>query len=260
METSNEFVMEKHFDPVGARVGMWIFLFTELLLFGAMFLLYAAYLDKYPDEFHYAAGHLNQFVGAMNTLILLTSSLTMALAIATLQRHRKKTAVFFLIVTILLAIGFLINKYFEWGAKIHHGLYPGSEVLATHPKGEIIFYGLYYTMTGLHGLHVIIGMTIMGFMLWFILKKKHIAVSLPVGVLEKMAGQRLKMQSEDGREIWSSDKIDDHITEIDVVVRGDTPVDVQLSNITKLENAGLYWHLVDIIWIFLFPLFYLISL
>jgi len=100
----------------------------------------------------------------------------------------------------------MVNKYFEWGAKFHHGIYPGSDTLLSKPSGEILFFGLYYVMTGLHGLHVIIGVVIIAFMTRFTLK--------------------------------------------DVITH---------DNYVKLEAAGLYWHLVDIIWIFLFPLFYLIT-
>jgi cytochrome c oxidase subunit 3 len=107
----------------------------------------------------------------------------------------------------MLALLFLINKYFEWGVKFEHGIWPGSEYLTTEmSQGEILFFGLYFVMTGLHALHIIVGMVIMGFALARIQKG---------------------------------------------TVHADRP--------SLLENAGLYWHLVDLIWIFLFPLFYLIS-
>ena len=178
MEHTAELAAEKHFDPVGARIGMWLFLFTELLLFGGLFLLYAIYLNKHPQDFHYGSSHLDQFVGAMNTIILLTSSLTMVLSVAALQRYNRKLAIIFLILTFLLGGIFLVNKYFEWGDKISHGLYPGSSELLQHPHGEILFYGLYYTMTGLHGLHVLIGMVIMLFLLYFVTKKSHRALTV----------------------------------------------------------------------------------
>ncbi|OQY73197.1 MAG: cytochrome C oxidase subunit III [Ignavibacteriales bacterium UTCHB2] len=187
-------------------MGMWLFLFTELLLFGGMFILYSIYRYTYPDAFHLAAKDLNTIIGTFNTAILLTSSLTMALSIAAIQRDRKSLSIFLQFITILLALGFMVNKYFEWSAKFSHGIYPGSEVLLAKPSGEIVFYGLYYVMTGLHGLHVIIGMVLIAIMMRFTYKG---------------------------------------------IIKADSYV--------KLETVGLYWHLVDIIWIFLFPLFYLIT-
>ena len=195
-----------HRDDVGARMGMWLFLFTELILFGGMFILYSVYRYKYPADFHLAAKELNTIVGTFNTAILLTSSLTMALSITAIQRKQKALSIFFQFITIVLALGFMVNKYFEWTAKFHHGIYPGSETLLGKPSGEIVFFGLYYVMTGLHGLHVIIGIVLIAVMMRFTSK-----------------------------EIITSDSY------------------------VKLESAGLYWHLVDIIWIFLFPLFYLIT-
>jgi cytochrome c oxidase subunit 3 len=199
-------VAHAHRDDIGARMGMWLFLFTELILFGGMFILYSVYRYKYPDAFHLAAKELNTIVGTFNTAILLTSSLTMALSITAIQRKQKSLSVFFQFITIVLALGFMVNKYFEWTAKFHHGIYPGSETLLAKPAGEIVFFGLYYVMTGLHGLHVIIGMVLIAVMMRF----------TSIGVI----------------------KSDSYV---------------------KLESAGLYWHLVDIIWIFLFPLFYLIT-
>lgn len=206
MSTQHSAAAHIHRDDIASRMGMWLFLFTELLLFGGMFILYSVYRFTHPDEFHLAAKELNTIIGTFNTAILLTSSLTMALSIAAIQRKQKTLSVIFQLLTIVLALGFMVNKYFEWGAKFHHGIYPGSDTLLSKPSGEILFFGLYYVMTGLHGLHVIIGVVIIAFMTRFTMK--------------------------------------------DVIT---------YDNYVKLESAGLYWHLVDIIWIFLFPLFYLIT-
>jgi len=195
-----------HRDDVGARMGMWLFLFTELLLFGGMFLIYSVYRYTYPKEFHIAAKEMNLFIGTMNTLILITSSLTMALSIVAIQKNKRTLSIFLQSLTILLALFFLVNKGFEWTAEFQHGNYPGSESLLSQGSGKILFFGLYYVMTGLHGLHVFIGMILIGFMIRFTSK----------GI-------------------------------------------ITADNYVKLENIGLYWHLVDIIWIFLFPLFYLIT-
>lgn len=204
--STQDHAVNVHRDDVGARMGMWLFLFTELLLFGGLFFLYSVYRFVNQEQFHIAAKELNTLVGTFNTIILLTSSLTMALSIGAIQRNNKSLSVFFQAITILLAFGFLINKYFEWSIKFHHGIYPGSEILTSKPKGEILFFGLYYVMTGLHGLHVIIGIVLIGFV------------------------TRLTMKNV-----------------------------INQNSYVKLEAAGLYWHLVDIIWIFLFPLFYLIT-
>lgn len=195
-----------HYDSVAPKMGMWLFLFTEVLLFGGMFLAYAVYRYQYTEQFHLAAMELNTGIGALNTVILLTSSLTVALSIAAMQKKNKLLSLLFLSITILLAFIFLVNKYFEWSTKFEHGIYPGSQELLNRPNGQILFFGLYYVMTGLHGLHVLIGIIVLVFMLIFIIRDK-----------------------------------------------------ITADNYSKLENAGLYWHLVDLIWVFLFPLFYLIQ-
>ena len=105
---------------------MWLFLFTELILFGGMFILYSVYRFQYPDEFHLAAKELNTIMGAFNTAVLLTSSLTMVLAIIAIQRDQKVLSILMQLITIFLALFFLVNKYFEWTAKFHHGIYPGK--------------------------------------------------------------------------------------------------------------------------------------
>lgn len=195
-----------HRDDVGSRMGMWLFLFTELILFGGMFLIYSVYRFQFPDAFHLAAKELNIVLGTFNTAVLLTSSMTMALSIVAIQRDQKTLSMVLQLITILLAIFFLVNKYFEWSAKFHHGIYPGSEQLLSKDSGEILFFGLYYVMTGLHGVHVIVGIFL-------------------IGIMTRM-------------------------TRKDIITK---------DSYVRLENAGLYWHLVDIIWIFLFPLFYLIT-
>ncbi len=260
MNQAAELTVGRHYDPIGARLGMWLFLFTELLLFGGMFLLYAIYLHRYPQEFHYGSSQLNQFVGAMNTIILLTSSLSMVLAVASLQRHKRNLAILFLTVTFFLGAAFLVNKYFEWGHKISHGIYPGSPELMQQPKGEILFYGLYYTMTGLHGLHVVVGMVIMLFLIYFLIKKSDKVLNLTPHHLQNLIGKKLLLSDEKGQTIWKSERIVREMQGLEVVVKGVVSEEQMRFNEVKLENSGLYWHLVDIIWIFLFPLFYLISM
>ncbi len=205
MNHSADISVHVHRDDVGARIGMWLFLFTELILFGGLFIVYAVYRFTYGNEFALAAIELDSLLGMINTLVLLTSSLTMAMSITAIQKENKNLAMLLVGITIILALTFMVNKYFEWGAKISHGIYPGGNELLNKTNGEILYFGLYYVMTGLHGLHVLIGVIILSVMLYFI-KTGHI----------------------------------------------------NKGSFVKLENSGLYWHLVDIIWIFLFPLFYLI--
>lgn len=192
-------------DKTGIKIGMWLFLYSEIILFGGLFVLYAAYFYKYPEFFAEGGKELNRVIGAVNTVVLLVSSFTVAASITAIQRNEKKRAVGLLIFSILCGVIFLVNKYFEWGAKIHHDIYPNSETLVSGEVGFNIFFGLYYVITGLHGLHVIIGM-----------------ILLTISLVLVMAGK---------------------VTE---------------SKYSMLENSGLYWHLVDLIWIFVFPLFYLV--
>jgi cytochrome c oxidase subunit 3 len=195
-----------HYDAEASKIGMWLFIFTELLLFGGLFIVYSVYRFLNQDAFHLAAEELNTVIGSINTILLLTSSMTIAYSTTTLQQKKKGVTLLLLAVTVIIGLVFLVNKYFEWGAKFEHGIWPGSEHLKTaFSQGEILFFGLYYVMTGLHALHIIIGLIIILF-----------------------AARR--------------------------VYKGT----VNENRAALLENAGLYWHLVDLIWIFLFPLFYLI--
>ena len=198
--------MSEHKDYDGGKMGMWLFLFTEILLFGGLFLLYAAYLHRYSVDFNHAGKSLDVFLGGANTVVLITSSLTVALSISALRLGRPKQCLFFLGSTVIFALVFLVNKYIEWTTKFGHGIWPGSEHVRQLPPGENIFYSLYFAMTGLHGIHVVLGS---GLLCWVALAVKS------------------------GR--------------------------VNSENFGLLENAGLYWHLVDLVWIFLFPLFYLIA-
>jgi len=196
----------KPIDYTGAKLGMWLFLFTEILLFGGMFLIYSVYREMHTADFHAAATEMSLTLGAVNTVVLLTSSLTMALSISAIKRGEKVRSILFQAATVILGLVFLINKYFEWSEHIHLGFYPNSPELLAMGHGKILYFGLYYVMTGIHGLHVLIGG----------------AVICGTLILTKM----------------------NKVTSADYV---------------KLENTGLFWHLVDVIWIYLFPLFYLIK-
>ncbi|MEJ2720612.1 MAG: cytochrome c oxidase subunit 3 family protein [bacterium] len=249
-------VAEPHRDYEGSKIGMWAFLFTELLLFGGMFIIYSVYRTKFAEDFHYAAGELNMLVGTLNTLILLTSSLTMALSIAFVQNGRKRSSMLCLVLTIAMGLLFLVNKYFEWHAKFEHGIYPGSDFLLQHSDGEILFFGLYFSMTGLHGLHVLIGIIVLSV----------VAVKMPGKPYHDAVfagppeGARIAVLGKSGEEIWASEAIDDSVGEVRLRFKY-RPVRKRMhkEDFASLENSGLYWHLVDLIWIFLFPLFYLIT-
>jgi len=195
-----------HFDNEGAKIGMWVFIFTELFLFGGLFLVYAVFRNNFSADFHHAAEELNAFIGTLNTVVLLASSMTVAMSITAIQKGNPKLAVRLLLATALLALVFMVNKYFEWSHKFELHLYPGSDVVKNLPKGEILFFGLYYMMTGLHALHVIVGLIVLIIVIF-----------------------RIKS----GR--------------------------INANAYILHENGGLYWHLVDFIWIFLFPLLYLIT-
>ncbi|MFW5974653.1 MAG: cytochrome c oxidase subunit 3 family protein [Bacteroidota bacterium] len=194
-----------HRDDEGSKIGMWLFIFTEILLFGGLFVVYSVYRYLHPEAFKLAADELDWVMGTINTVILLVSSMTIAMSISAIQKNNKKFALQLLYATAFLAIVFMVNKYFEWGAKFEHGFYPSSEVLHELGFGTILYFGLYFMMTGLHALHIIIGLVVIGFIIVYVRQDK-----------------------------------------------------ITHDNHQLLENGGLYWHLVDLIWIFLFPLFYLI--
>ena len=162
-------VAHVHRDDEGSKMGMWLFLFTELLLFGGMFILYASYRFMYPDAFKVAAMRLDTLIGAVNTILLLTSSLTVVIAIIALRRNQKTFSIYMLLFTVVAGGAFLVNKYFEWSAKFHHGIYPKGPAMADMSDGENVFFGLYYVMTGLHALHIVVGLVFILFMVYFIM-------------------------------------------------------------------------------------------
>jgi cytochrome c oxidase subunit 3 len=197
--------MIEHRDDLGDKMGMWLFIFTELLLFGMLFVVYAVYRSMHPEAFKLGGEELDVALGTLNTVILLISSMTVAMSITAIQKGKKNLALALLSITLFIAVIFLVNKYFEWGVKFEYGFQPGGAELLELGQGTILFFGLYFMMTGIHALHILIG------------------IGLFIYVIMKI----------------NKDKI--HQTDY-----------------VWLENTGLYWHLVDLIWIFLFPLFYLI--
>lgn len=189
-----------HMDPAqaydAAKLGIWTFLATEVLLFGGLFTAYIVFRLKFPEMFRIDHFHLDRILGATNTVVLICSSLTVALGIAAIRKGKQGLLKLYLVLTILLASVFLGIKYVEWNDKFAHGLFPDTDV----------FFSLYFVMTGLHGLHVLGGMLVLGAVLALAWRGRF---------------------SE----------------------RYYTPVEI----------SGLYWHFVDLVWIYLFPLFYLIG-
>ena len=194
-----------------AKMGMWLFLVTEVLLFSGMFVAYAVFRAWYPEVFAVSSELLDWRLGALNTLVLLASSFTVALSIHFIQKNDKERVVVLLLLTLFCAAAFMVVKYFEYTGKWSHGIFPGAG-FAPHGDYAVYniayapqFFSIYFVMTGIHGIHVLVGM---GIFVWLVTR----------------------------------------------VVRGHFSSEYY----TPLELSGLYWHLVDIIWIFLFPLLYLI--
>lgn len=204
---------EQQFDT--AKLGMWVFIVTEILMFGGLFVAYGIFRSLEPHMFHQAHEHLNRLMGAANTIVLLFSSLTAALAVRSSQLGKRSQTTTYLVLTILCACIFLVVKYYEYSHKFHEGLLPGRYFFAhlidipgheRLPARAHFFFSLYFMMTGLHGVHVVIGMSILG---WVLYRN----------------------------------------------MRGDFSPDY----FTPVEIGALYWHLVDLVWIYLFPLLYLVG-
>jgi cytochrome c oxidase subunit 3 len=203
-----------HFDNLeqqkeASTLGMWVFLGTEVLFFGGLFLAYSIYRSWYPEAFAASSHTLDLTLGAVNTVALITSSLTMALAVHAAQLGDRKKLMLFLVATMVLGAVFLGIKAIEYADKFEHHHVPGLdfhfEEGALAREAEI-FFSLYFVMTGLHALHMVIGLGIMLWMLWW---------------------------------AWDGTITRDYASPIEI--------------------SGLYWHFVDIVWIFLFPLLYLLG-
>lgn len=208
---------EEHFDDLeqqfsADKLGMWTFLATEILFFGGLILSYIVHRYRSPNEFQIASHHLVFQLGAVNTAVLLCSSLTMALAVRAAQLGNRRTLALFLCITMVFGLAFLGIKGTEYSIEWHEGLVPGSHFTFVSPTPDIdprrveLFFYIYFAMTGLHAVHMLIGLCVLG---------------------------TLTMQALKGR--YTSGKY------------------------VAVELAGLYWHFVDIIWIFLFPMLYLIG-
>ena len=205
-----------HFESLDAQkeasvLGMWLFLVTEVLFFGGALTAYMIYRVAYPDAFAIASSHISIMPGAINTAVLIASSLTMALAVHAAQTGERSKVMFFIAITMVLGATFLGIKAYEYTEKYHEGFIPGFGLPFTFPEPEHaqhaqIFFSLYFVLTGLHAIHMVIGL---GIMTWMF--------------------------------IWTKNGT------------------ITTDYYSPIEIAGLYWHFVDIVWIFLFPLLYLIG-
>ena len=156
---------EQQFDA--SKIGMWLFLVTELLLFGGLFVAYGILQSMHPEAFVEAHHHLDRTLGAFNTGVLLLSSFTMVMAVWAAQVSKRKALIVYLSVTLVLAGAFLVVKYFEYAHKFHDGLLPGSFYAfeGGTAANQHIFFSFYFMMTGLHGIHIVLGMIAMGWLL-----------------------------------------------------------------------------------------------
>ncbi len=202
-----------HFDDYdqqreAATLGMWLFIAQELMFFGGLFLTYTVYRWRYPAYFALGSNQLDLTLGATNTIVLITSSLTMVLAVRASQLGRAREIVAWLAATMTLGTAFLVVKGFEYHHKFVHHLVPGESfhIAGTSDPAAQTFFALYFCMTGLHALHMIVGLGLLAFL-----------------VPKALAGA------------------------------------FSAENHNWVEGVGLYWHFVDIIWIFLFPLLYLLG-
>jgi cytochrome c oxidase subunit III len=202
-----------HFESAEAefeasKQGMWLFMVTEVLMIGGLFVGYAIFRGLYPEAFQEAHKLLSVKMGLTNTVVLITSSVTMLLAVTSAQRGERTKSMKYLIATFLLGCCFLVVKYFEYTSKIHHGLLPGGNFTnteLTNPKAPL-FFSFYFVMTGIHAFHVVVGM---GLMVW---------------LMKRTAAREFSP-----------------------------------AFYTPVEFVGFYWHFVDLVWIYLFPMLYLIG-
>ncbi len=187
-----------------STLGMWVFLLTEIMFFGGMFGAYTVYRSMYPKAFAATSQHMDPLYGAINTLVLIVSSLTMALAVRSAQLSKKRALVFFIILTMIFGAAFLVVKGFEYHDHWKEGTVPWMGFKFDHQQQ--IFFCFYFFMTGFHALHMVVGL---GLMTW--------------------------------------------------LLRASTKGRFHANYYSPVEISGLYWHFVDIVWIFLFPLLYLIG-
>jgi cytochrome c oxidase subunit 3 len=221
-------VLHHHFDDMAQQrestfLGMWLFLATEAMMFGGLFFAYSLYRWKFSAAFHAGTLHLDIVLGTVNTFVLLFSSLTMAMAVHAAAERKQGPMLWFLFGTFLLGTAFIVVKYFEWSHDFHIGLVPqlawfyyddpnhAEEVAklvaqGSSPQQVMMYFVIYFSMTGLHAIHMVVGLACLAVFMWM--------------------GRQGKFTN---------------------------------GNDQPVEIMGLYWHFVDIVWVFLFPLLYLIA-
>jgi cytochrome c oxidase subunit 3 len=190
-----------------ARLGMWLFLSTEILLFAGLFVCYGFYRFNFPEAFAQGSRHLDLFLGTVNTIVLITSSFTAAMAVHYAKASKNKMVTLMIALTLVMALGFLVIKGFEYHHKFEQGTLPGKyyHFAGIQVPGITLYFTVYFLSTGLHAFHVIIGMAILAWVM--------------------------------------SRSMKNHFNH---------------ANYTAVELGSMYWHLVDLVWIFLFPMLYLI--
>ncbi len=202
----HEHIEKEHKDDFGAKLGMWLFLATELLLFAGLFTLYFIFRGIYLPFFHKGQEELQPIIGLINSIVLFIGGFTAICAIAAARTDKRSHLILFLAITILTGLIFLGIKVYEYGLKFEHGLFFNMEHFKSLPNGEKIFFSLYFVMTGIHGLHVLIGVILFSFILLFAIRGEY-----------------------------------------------------NSKNFIQVEIAGLYWCLVDLVWMYLFPTLYLVK-
>ena len=197
-----------HHEFESSKEGIWLFMVSEILMFGGLFVAYLIFHTIYPEMFAEGSTHLSWKMGAFNTVVLILSSWTMAMSINHIQNGENSKANVKLIITLLCGVIFMVVKFFEYKAKIHHGLLPGNFFTFAEAQNAnlAMYFGFYFCMTGLHGIHVLLGMCLIA---WVLFRN----------------------------------------------IRGD----FNPNYFTAVEGVGIFWHIVDLIWIFLFPLLYLVG-
>lgn len=205
--------LQHHFEDIpkqahAAKLGMWLFLGSEVLFFSGLFTLYAAYRAQHPEIFRLGVAHNNLVLGTVNTFILVTGSLLVSIAVWALRRDRRLLATLLTLVTALFGVAYLAIKGFEWGQHIMEGIFPGgrgSFFVANPEPAWAIFYTLYYGLTGFHVIHVSVGVAVLAWTAWWMHREQ-----------------------------------------------------VGAAGAYKLLIVSLYWHLVDIFWLYLWLIFYLL--
>ncbi len=249
--SNSTFKLAHHFETAeqqrsAATLGMWVFLATEVLFFCGLLCGYSVYRSVHHETWALASRHLDLWLGTFNTTVLLTSSLTMALAVRSCELQQPRGTAGWLIVTMTLGSMFLIVKAVEYSHKWHDRLVPGAGFdwsgNATQAGPAELFFSFYFVLTGVHALHMVIGIGVLAWLLWRCRSRKQ----EPDGNYFERNGASRRLSP---RNVASERPVASAIP----------LTEKQMPPLALTENVGLYWHLVDIVWVYLFPLLYLID-